>query len=176
MIETDRLILRPPDDPDREALAAMNADPRVAEWLSGPLTRQESDALVDRIRTEIGLNGWGFWAVERKADRAVIGLTGLLAMPDSLPPGPAVEIGWRLSPAAWGSGYATEAARAALAWGFEHIRPPEIIAITARTNLRSQAVMRKIGMVPDPARDFEHPKLAQDHPLRPHVTFVATPP
>ena len=68
MIETERLVLRPPEDRDREALAVMNADPEVAAWLSGPLTREESDALVDRIRVEIGLNGWGFWAVERKAD------------------------------------------------------------------------------------------------------------
>ena len=70
----------------------------------------------------------------------------------------------------------SDASRAALAWGFEHIGPPEIIAITARGNLRSQAVMRRIGMVPDPSRDFEHPKLAADHPLRPHVTFAATAP
>lgn len=174
MIETGRLILRAPDDADRAALAAMNADPRVAATLGSALTREESDAMVDRIRVHIGLHGWGFWAVERKADRMVIGLTGLLSMGEDLPPGPAVEIGWRLAYDAWGGGYATEAARAALAWGFAHIRAPEIIAITARTNLRSQAVMRRIGMVPDPTRDFDHPRLAEDHPLRGHVTFVAT--
>ncbi|HEX2559007.1 GNAT family N-acetyltransferase [Phenylobacterium sp.] len=173
MIETERLILRAPEDADRAAIAAMNADPRVAATLGSALTREESDAMVDRIRVHIGLNGWGFWAVERKADQAVIGLTGLLSMGEDLPPGPAVEIGWRLAHEAWGGGYATEAAAAALAWGFEHIRPAEIIAITARSNLRSQAVMSRIGMVPDPARDFDHPKLATDHPLRPHVTYVA---
>lgn len=173
MIETERLILRAPEDADRAAIAAMNADPRVAATLGSALTREESDAMVDRIRVHIGLHGWGFWAVERKVDGAVVGLTGLIAMGADLPPGPAVEIGWRLAYDAWGGGYATEAARAALGWGLEHIRPPEIIAITARSNLRSQAVMRRIGMVPDPSRDFEHPKLAQDHPLRAHVTFVA---
>ena len=176
MIETERLILRAPDEPDRAAIAAMNADPRVAATLGSALSREESDALVDRIRVHIGLHGWGFWAVERKADGAVIGLTGLLSMGEDLPPGPAVEIGWRLAYEAWGGGYASEAARAALAWGFQNIRPPEIIAITATTNLRSQAVMRRIGMVADPGRDFDHPRLAADHPLRPHVTFVAKAP
>jgi RimJ/RimL family protein N-acetyltransferase len=175
VIETERLILRAPEDADRAAIAAMNADPRVAATLGSALSREESDAMVDRIRVHIGLHGWGFWAVERKSDRAVIGLTGLIAMSEDLPPGPAVEIGWRLAYGAWGGGYASEAARAALAWGFEHIRPPEIIAITARSNLRSQAVMRRIGMVPEPSRDFDHPRLAENHPLRPHVTFVARP-
>jgi RimJ/RimL family protein N-acetyltransferase len=145
VIETERLILRAPEDADRAAIAAMNADPRVAATLGSALSR----------------------------DRAVIGLTGLIAMGEDLPPGPAVEIGWRLAYGAWGGGYASEAARAALDWGFQHIRPPEIIAITARSNLRSQAVMRRIGMVPDPSRDFDHPRLAENHPLRPHVTFVA---
>jgi RimJ/RimL family protein N-acetyltransferase len=176
VIETERLILRAPDEPDRAAIAAMNADPRVAATLGSALTRVESDALVDRIRIHIGLHGWGFWAVERKSDGVVIGLTGLIAMDEELPPGPAVEIGWRLAAEAWGAGYASEAARAALAWGFEHIRPPEIIAITARTNLRSQGVMRRIGMVPDASRDFDHPRLAADHPLRAHVTFAAKAP
>ena len=85
MIETERLILRAPEDADRGAIAAMNADPRVAATLGSPLTRLESDALVDRVRVQIGLHGWGFWAVERKADGAVIGLAGLLQMSDATP-------------------------------------------------------------------------------------------
>lgn len=171
MIETDRLILRPPEDRDREAIAAVNGDPRVGEWLAGVQTRAQSDATVDRILAHIAEYGFGFWAVERKADEAVIGLAGLMMMGEDLPPGPAIEVGWRLAPSAWGGGYATEAARAALAWGFAHRDAPEIIAITAETNLRSQAVMRRIGMAPEPWRDFDHPRLASDHPLRRHVAF-----
>ena len=171
MIETDRLILRPPVDADRPAIAAVNGDPRVGAWLSGVQTRAESDAMVDRILAMIAEHGFGFWAVERKADRAVIGLAGLLAMGADLPPGPALEVGWRLSPDAWGHGYATEAARAAVDWGFATQDAPEILAITAATNLKSQAVMQRLGMVRDSAADFLHPKLAEDHPLRPHVTF-----
>jgi RimJ/RimL family protein N-acetyltransferase len=172
LIETERLILRPPTDADREALFVLNADPRVGEWLAGPLTREANDALVDRVLAHIAEHGFGFWSAERKADGAVIGMAGLLAMSADLPPGPALEVGWRFTPDSWGHGYATEAARAAIAWGFAN-RPQagEIVAITARTNLRSQAVMRRLGMVPEPWRDFDHPRVPDDSPLKAHVTY-----
>ena len=172
MIETERLILRPPTDADREPLFVLNADPRVGEWLSGPLSREANDALVDRVLAMIAEHGFSLWTVERKTDARVIGMAGLLAMGADLPPGPALEVGWRFAPESWGHGYATEAAKAAIAWGFAH-RPeaPEIVAITARTNLRSQAVMRRLGMVPEPWRDFDHPRVPDDSPLKPHVTY-----
>jgi RimJ/RimL family protein N-acetyltransferase len=172
VIETERLILRPPTDADREPLFVMNADPRVGEWLAGPLDREQADALVDRVLAHIAEHGFGFWSVERKADGRVIGMAGLLAMGADMPPGPALEVGWRFSPDAWGGGYATEAARGAIAWGFAN-RPeaPEIVAITARTNLRSQAVMKRLGMVHEPWRDFDHPRVPDDSPLKQHVTF-----
>jgi len=173
LIETPRLILRPPKDRDRDALAAINGDPRVGDWLAATLTREQSDAMVDRVTVHIAEHGFGFWAVERKADAAIVGMAGLVTMGEDMPPGPAIEIGWRLSPETWGQGYATEAAAAALDWGFAELKPPEIIAITARSNLRSQAVMRRIGMTPEPRRDFDHPKLAEDHPLLAHVVFAA---
>jgi RimJ/RimL family protein N-acetyltransferase len=171
LIETERLILRAPEDRDREQIAALNGDPQVGAWLSRALSREESDAMVDRILAEIAEHGFGFWAAERKADGAVIGLTGLLAMGADLPPGPALEVGWRLTPSAWGQGYATEGALAAVAWGFANRDALEIVAITAESNLASQAVMRRIGMTPEPWRDFDHPRLAADHPLRRHVTW-----
>ncbi|MET0293620.1 MAG: GNAT family N-acetyltransferase [Phenylobacterium sp.] len=173
MIETERLVLRAPEAGDLDALAALHADPRVMDWLSAPIGREGVAAMIDRIRTHIGLTGWGFWAAERKADRAVVGLIGLLPMGAELPPGPGVEIGWRLAHEAWGHGYAAEGATASLAWGLANLDVTEILAITARSNLRSQAVMRRIGMVPDPARDFDHPGLPAGHPLRPHVLFSA---
>ena len=172
MIETQRLVLRPPLDRDRDALAAMNADPRVGEWLAGPLDRAAADALVDRVLAHIAEHGFGFWTVERKADGAVIGMAGLLAMGADMPPGPALEVGWRFAHDAWGHGYATEAAQGAVAWGFAN-RPqaPEIVAITARTNLASQAVMKRLGMAHEPWRDFDHPRVADDSPLKAHVTY-----
>jgi RimJ/RimL family protein N-acetyltransferase len=172
MIETARLILRPFGEGDREAWAALNADPRVGDWLGGALDRAQSDAVLDRINADIEQHGYGYWAAERKADGRLVGMIGL-RFSDDVPPGPCVEMGWRLSADTWGHGLASEGAEAALAWGFAHLQAAEILAFTARANVRSQAVMRRIGMRADPARDFLHPALAESHPLRPHVVFVA---
>lgn len=174
MIETPRLILRSYREDDREAFAALNGHPEVGAWLGGTQDRVQSDALLDRINAHIARHGFGFWAAERKADGRLIGAVGLVVVePGHLPVGPAVEMGWRLIPDAWGAGFATEGAAAALAWGFDHLDVEEIIAFTARSNRASQAVMRRIGMVADPARDFDHPNLHRGHPLRPHVVYAA---
>ena len=175
MIETDRLVLRPAVGADRPAVAAMNADPRVGYWLGGARDAAATDLFLDRCADHIVRHGFGFWVVQRKADGAVIGMTGLWHAPENLPEAGKIEVGWRLAADAWGQGYATEAARAALAYGFAILKLPEIVAWTARKNLASQAVMRRIGMVPAPERDFDNPVLAEDDPLRPHVTFVARP-
>jgi len=175
MIETDRLVLRPAVDADREAIAQLNAHPEVGVWLGGVRDRAESDAFVDRVQAHEAEHGFGFWVVERQADTRVIGMTGLWHAPENLPEAGKVEIGWRFHPNAWGRGYATEAAAAALAYGFDVLSLTEIPAWTARTNLASKAVMRRIGMTPAPERDFDHPALAEDDPLRPHVVYVARP-
>ena len=176
MIETARLNLRPLRDGDRDAVFAINGDPDVGAWLGGAQTRAASDAFVDRMMALQADQGFSFWAVADKADGGIVGLTGLLNMGADLPPGPCVEVGWRFHPGAWGRGYASEAARAAPDWGFASLGLDEIVAITASTNLRSQAVMRRIGMFPDTARVFDHPRLAADHPLRRHVVFSLTRP
>lgn len=174
MLQTDRLILRAFRDEDREPFAALNGDPRVGDWLGGTLDRAGSDAMIERINAHIDEHGWGLWAAERRADRRLIGMIGLSTVKaGSLPVGPAVEMGWRLAPEAWSGGYATEGARAALDWGLAHIDTPEIIAFTAASNLKSQAVMTRIGMTPDPSRDFDHPRLTPDHPLLRHVVYAA---
>lgn len=174
MIETERLILRAFRDEDREAFAAINGDPRVGDWLGGAIDRAASDAMLDRINAHILDRGWGLWAAERKLDGRLVGFVGLSTVKaDALPVGPAVEMGWRLAADAWGAGLATEGAKAALDWGFANVDTSEIIAFTAATNVKSRSVMTRIGMSPDPTRDFDHPRLAEDHPLRRHVVFVA---
>jgi RimJ/RimL family protein N-acetyltransferase len=173
MIATDRLVLRPAVDTDRDAIAAMNGDARVGAWLGGVRSRAESDAFVDRVQAHEAEHGFGFWVVECKTSGRVVGMTGVWWVPSEMKMPPAVEIGWRFHPEAWGQGYATEAAKAALSYGFETLRLPEVIAFTARTNLASQSVMRRIGMSHDMARDFDHPGLAESDPLRAHVVFVA---
>ena len=173
MIETDRLILRRWRDADRDPYGAMSADPAVVDWLGGTQTRAESDAQIDRFEARIEQLGHGVWALERKADGAFLGFSAL-AVTDHPPPVPqGVEVGWRLAHHAWGFGYATEAARALLVHGFERLGLDEILSFTAATNLRSQAVMRRIGLAPRPDLDFVHPALAEGHPLRPHVVWAA---
>ena len=171
MIETERLILRPYTEADRPALAEINGHPEVGMWLSGVLTRAESDAFMDRATAHIADHGFGFWGAERKADGRLVGCIGLLVMGEGMPGQGGIEIGWRLHPDVQGSGFATEGAAACRDWAFETLGAPEVMAITADTNVRSQAVMTRIGMTRAPSRDFDHPRLGPDHPLRRHVFY-----
>ena len=172
MIETPRLILRPYTQADRDAFAALNGHPEVGRWLAGVMDREASDAMMDRISGQIAEQGFGFWGAERKADGRLVGMIGLLVMGEGLPAPGAIELAWRVHPDAQGTGLATEGAAAARDWAFANLDIDEVVAITAETNVRSQGVMTKIGLVRDPSRDFDHPKLAEDHPLRRHVFFA----
>ena len=173
MILTERLVLRPWTEADRPAFAEINGDPRVHDWLGGPISAEATDAMIDRINVAIAAEGFGFWAAEQRADGRLVGMIGLSRVAEGgLPVGPCVEIGWRLHPDVWGQGLASEGARAALDWGLGPGGIPEILAFTAETNLASQAVMRRTGMVADPTRDFDHPRLAEGHPLRRHVVWT----
>lgn len=168
-LRTDRLTLRRWRDSDLAPWAAMNADPEVREHLGDLLTREQSDASVARFQAEFDERGYGWWAVEVRATGEFVGFTGLDRVDDGMP-FTGVEIGWRLARSAWGHGYATEAARTALAFGFDTLGLPEILAVTTAANARSQAVMRRIGMTRDPAGDFDDPT-APDGPLRPSVLY-----
>jgi RimJ/RimL family protein N-acetyltransferase len=170
-LETERLILREWRAADRAPFAAMNADPRVAEFLSRPLDRAASDAFVDRIVAHWADDGHGLWAVEVREDGRFIGFVGLTPPNFEAEFTPCVEIGWRLAPDAWGRGYATEAARAALRFGFDELGLEEIVSFTVPANVRSRAVMERIGLRRDPADDFDNPNLAAGHRLRPHVLY-----
>ena len=166
-IRTARLLLRRWLPEDRERLAALNADPRVSEFLPTPLTRELSDAFIERAEVHFDQRGYGLWAVEIPGLTALAGFIGLTTLPYL----PAPEIGWRLGSAYWGGGYATEGARAALAFGFDAVGLQEIVSVTAVENIRSRRVMEKIGMTRDPADDFDHPLLPVGHPLLRHVMY-----
>ncbi|MFC5816245.1 GNAT family N-acetyltransferase [Nonomuraea harbinensis] len=170
-METERLIMRRWRESDREPFAALNADPRVMEHFPAPMTRAESDALVDRIEQRFDEHGYGLWALEVRETGEFIGFAGLALQTFEAPFTPAVEVGWRLARSAWGHGYATEAGRRALAHGFGEAGLEEIVSITAVLNVRSQAVMRRLGMTRDPADDFDHIMIPEGHPLRPHVLY-----
>jgi ribosomal-protein-alanine N-acetyltransferase len=172
MLETERLILRAPIEADLDPFAAMSADPEVMRHFPGLLDREAALAMLDRIRAAIAAKGYGFWAVERKADGAFLGLTGVQDYRPELPLYPGRELGWRLARHAWGQGYASEAAKAALDFTFDILGADRVSAITATGNLQSQAVMRRIGMTARPELDFDHPLLEPDSPLLRHVVYM----
>jgi RimJ/RimL family protein N-acetyltransferase len=172
-LRTDRLALRSWRESDIGPWAEMNADPEVREYLGGLLTRQESAASAAHFQAQLDERGFGFWAVEVHSTGEFIGFTGLDQVDEGMP-FTGIEIGWRLARPAWGHGYATEAALAGLAFGFETLALPEILAVTTVTNLRSQAVMRRIGMTHDPAEDFDNPT-EPEGPLRRSVLYRIRP-
>jgi RimJ/RimL family protein N-acetyltransferase len=170
-IRTERLLLRGWRDADLAPFAALNADPEVMEHFPSPLSREESDGFVGRAIEGWAANGFGLWAVERTDDGAFLGFTGLTRPRFDAPFTPAVEVGWRFARFTWGQGFATEAAAASLAFGFEVLRLDEIVSFTSPANVRSWRVMERLGMAHDPADDFDHPRLPEGHPLRRHVLY-----
>jgi len=170
-LTTGRLELRRWRPEHRAPFAAMNADPEVMRYFRGVLDRDASDAFIDRIETSFEELGYGLWAVERRGDGEFLGFTGLTRQTFPAHFTPAVEIGWRFKRSAWGNGYATEAARAALEFAFSTADLDEVVSITTRGNAASRAVMARIGMSYDPADDFEYPSLPEGHPLRPSVLY-----
>ncbi len=166
---TDRLVLRRFADADREPFAAMNADPEVMEHFTAPLTRAESEGFAAAIERAFARDGFGLWAVE--AAGRFVGFVGLNRVRFTAPFAPAVEVGWRLARDAWGRGYATEAATAALDDAFGRVGLTEVVSFTIPANVRSVAVMERLGMTHDPADDFDHPRVMIGHPHRRHVLY-----
>lgn len=156
VLETPRIRLRCWRETDREVFAALHAHPEVMQDYGGPLDRLESDKKFERYGAAFERHGFGRWAVETLGGE-FLGYAGIMPSPPDHPLGPHVDIGWRLMRAAWGQGYATEAARAALHDAFTRCRIPEILAFTAAENLRSQAVIERLRLRRDPSRDFSFP-------------------
>lgn len=167
---TARLVLRQwrPDDLDQ--FAAQSADPEVMRYFPSTHTREQSDALARDFAHGIDERGWGFWAVEVQGGAPFIGFVGLIEPGFEAPFTPAVEVGWRLGREHWDHGYATEAARAAVQFGFRELDLGEIVAVTVPANVRSRRVMERLGMTHDPADDFDHPRVPPG-PLQRHVLY-----
>jgi ribosomal-protein-alanine N-acetyltransferase len=173
-LKTERLLLRRWRDEDFTPFAAMNADPLTMRFMPSVLTEDETRALMERLEEHHRLHGFGVWAVEVPGVAPFIGFTGLQRVSFDAPFLPAVEIGWRLSPAFWGKGYATEAAKAALRMGFEGLNLDQIVSFTVLANKPSWSVMERLGMHRDPAEDFDHPRLPVGHTLRRHILYRLT--
>ncbi|MBW8720873.1 MAG: GNAT family N-acetyltransferase [Polaromonas sp.] len=166
LLASQRLQLRPWTDADREPFAAMTADPEVMRHFPAVLTREQSDAWIDRMSRKISERGWGLWAMDYLAEGALApqfaGFTGLNIPDPELPCGPCAEVGWRLAPRFWGLGLASEAGSLSLRAGFESLRLEEIVAVTTLRNTRSRAVMQRLGMQESMVDEFDHPAFPPD--------------
>ena len=147
----------------------MNADLEVRRYVGPLLTFEQAAAWVLNYQDDLDRYGFGFWALQVRASGEFIGFTGLNTVDEEMPFS-GVELGWRLAQPAWGHGYATEAGLAALRYGFDAMGLPEVVAVTMARNVRSRAVMRRIGMITDPAEDFDDPDVGEG-PLRRHVVY-----
>jgi RimJ/RimL family protein N-acetyltransferase len=170
-LHTERLLLRRWKPEDREPFAEMNGDPRVTEFLGGCLSREGSDIIADRIEAHFPKHGFGLFAAELRGVAPFIGYVGLAVPGFEASFQPCVEIGWRLAVPYWGQGLATEGARAVLDFAFDTVGLEEVLSFTVPANVRSRRVMEKLGLTHNPADDFDHPGLSEDHPLRRHVLY-----
>jgi RimJ/RimL family protein N-acetyltransferase len=170
-LHTRRCVLRQWKQTDLAPWAEMNADPEVRRHFPGVLDAVQAHAEAGRCRDAIAQRGWGVWALEVPGAFAFAGFVGLIVPHYDAPFVPALEIGWRLPRAAWGQGFATEAAQAALDFGFARLGLHEIVAIAVPGNAPSLRVMERLGMLRDAAGDFDHPRIEPGHPLRRHVLY-----
>jgi RimJ/RimL family protein N-acetyltransferase len=168
-LTTERLILRPWRDEDLEPLFAINGDPESMRYFAASMNRAESDAWAARMRAHFAEHGWGFWVVEEAATHDFVGVVGLMTIPWQAEFTPAVEIGWRIGPRFRRQGYAEEAARAALGFGFATLGLQNIVAFTVPGNAASWKLMEKLGMTA--AGEFEHPRLPEGHHYRRHLLY-----
>lgn len=171
MFYTQRLLLRKWKDTDLSPFSEINKDPKVLEFLPGPLTDVETAEFIHRIQVHFQEFGFGLWAVELKGTGEFIGYVGLSVPGFKAHFTPCVEIGWRLSPPHWRKGYATEAATKVLEIGFSEFSLAEIVSFTVPENHRSIQVMEKIGMTRNQADDFCHPKLPAGHQFSRHLLY-----
>ncbi len=170
VLDTNRLILRQWLADDYQAFIQLNADPVVMEFFPELYSESSSVEFINKTKKLINKRGWGFWAVELKADHQFIGFVGLNNPQDNLPFNPCVEIGWRIAKQFWGQGLATEAANAALEFAFKNLKLDEVVSFTSMHNQRSKAVMERLNMT-DAKQNFDHPALPVGHYLRQHVLY-----
>lgn len=168
--ETQRLILRQWKESDFKPFSDMNSDEQVMEFYPSLLSQEQSNEMALRCQSLISERGWGFWALEEKSTNCFIGFTGLHIPSHDLPFSPCVEIGWRLTPERWGQGLVTEAAQAALGVAFTKLDLDEVVSFAAKDNVRSLAVMKRLGMLKQ-SSSFEHPALPIGHKLREHELY-----
>ncbi len=173
-LRTPRLRLRNWKESDSEAFVERGCDKEVMKYFPSLLSEEQSKEFIAQKKAVIDTLGWGLWAVEEIASAEFIGFIGLqeydMPMIESIQ-FPLIEVGWRLRSKFWNKGYATEAAKECLRFGFEILQLKEIVSFTSLQNLPSSRVMQKIGMHRNPEEDFDHPRVEQGDPLRRHLLY-----
>jgi RimJ/RimL family protein N-acetyltransferase len=176
-LTTLRLVLRDWRDSDLDAYAALNADPDVRKHFGSALTPAQSDEEASRIRAHFAARDYGYFAVEVPGIADFIGFVGLMHGRYDIPGFGLnwIDLGWRLARPHWGRGYAGEAAQAVTDFAFRELKLPELTAHTVPGNKRSRRVMERLGMTHDARDDFDHPHIADGHPLKPHLLYRLNP-
>jgi RimJ/RimL family protein N-acetyltransferase len=171
-LETDRLRLRPWENRDRAPFAAINADPEVRRYYCpSVLDTTETDALIDQAMADLDRDGFGFVAVERKADGLLVGGAGLSRPePLALQAWP-LEIGWILGRPYWRQGFSLEIARACFAFAWRELGAGSVIGYTSAINLPSRRAMAAAGMRELADAAFDDDTVPEGDPLRPHVLY-----
>lgn len=154
---------------DLSVMSQINADKRVMEFFPSTKSVADTQAFIESQQRAQKMEGYCFFAAEELATQTLIGFIGILKFQFDVDFAPGVEIGWRLGFDHWGQGYATEGAKAVLNFAFETKNISEIWSFTTMANQRSENVMKKIGLTK--SGTFEHPMVAMDNPLRPHVLY-----
>ncbi|PTY04106.1 GNAT family N-acetyltransferase [Verrucomicrobia bacterium LW23] len=170
-IITSRLRLRRWSRHDIVPFSLINEDPRVMRFMPRTMSMAETREWINVIEAHFEEHGYGVWAVERLDSQKLIGFTGIQVPRYAAAFTPCVEVGWRFAFEAWGNGFATEAAHAALEYGFCKAGLREILSFTVPANEKSWRVMERIGMRRDEKADFHHPVLPQGHPLSFHYLY-----
>lgn len=169
IICTERLNLRHWVESDITSLIQMNKDEDVMRYFPSIMSDDESISFYDRINKHYSDYGYGLFVVEEKVSNKFLGYTGFMMAQFESSFTPCVEIGWRFNKENWGNGFATEAAKACLEYGFAKLNFIEVHSFTSVLNKKSEAVMQRIGM--SKVGEFNHPKVSMDSQLRLHVNY-----
>lgn len=172
-LETERLIIRNWKEDDRDLFHLINSDDQVMAYFPFRRDRAASDKMMDELKQDIAKHGFGFTALELKETGECIGFCGLhYCKAEPVLSRNNIEIGWRLAPQFWGKGYVTEASLRLLDFGFSDLELDEVISFAVHANEKSFAVMKRIGMLHDEAKDFDHPLVPDTHPhLKRHCYY-----
>ena len=169
IIKTERLGLRNWQTKDISLAGKMNANKYVMEFFPNTWSQKQTEDFIQRMKKHFRRHGFCYFAAERLDTKEFIGFIGLMNQTYKTPFAPFVDIGWRLTPEAWKNGFATEGAKACLDFAFSRLNLDKVYAIAPELNIKSQHIMRKIGMRKH--IHFEHPKLAVDEPLKKCVVY-----